>query len=93
MSCARRTRGGIPKLDFQRTRAAKSDPCSRYYTPRDFQVVAACLHPITERWEFRFALTTELPGHATCAGRIDNNIRVASERFSPQISIVLDKLT
>ena len=39
--------GGIPKLDFQRTRAAKSDPCSRYYMPSDFDVVAACLHPIT----------------------------------------------
>ena len=53
--------GGVPKLDFQRTRAAKSDPCSRYYMPSDFQVVAACLHPVTEQWEFRFALTSELP--------------------------------
>ena len=77
--------GGVPKLDFQRTRAAKSDPCSRYYMPSDFQVLAACLHPVTEQWEFRFALTSELPAHGSCRGRIDNNIRVADDSFSSQI--------
>jgi hypothetical protein len=85
--------GGIPKLDFQRTRAAKGDHCSRYYMPSDFQVVAACLHPITEQWEFRFALTNELPPHGTCHGRIDNNIRVAGDRFSSHIGVVLDRLS
>jgi hypothetical protein len=84
--------GGIPKLDFQRTRAAKADPCSRYYTPGDFQVVAACLHPVTESWEFRFALTGELPAHGNCDGRIDSNIRVGSEHFSTKIEPVLERL-
>jgi hypothetical protein len=84
--------GGIPKLDFQRTRAAKSDPCSRYYMPSDFQVVAACLHPVTEQWEFRFALTNELPPHGKCHGRIDNNVRVEDGTFSSQIEVVLDRL-
>jgi len=84
--------GRIPKLDFQRTRASKSDPCSRYYMPSDFQVVAACLHPVTEQWEFRFALTTELPPHGSCQGRIDNNIRVGGDSFSSQIDAVLDRL-
>ncbi len=84
--------GNIPKLDFQRTRAAKSDPCSRYYLPSDFQVVAACMHPMTEAWEFRFALTRELPEHTHCPGRVDNNIRVSAERFSPRIADVLDRL-
>jgi hypothetical protein len=84
--------GGIPKLDFQRTRAAKSDPCSRYYMPGDFDVVAACLHPIRERWEFRFALTSELPAHGHCDGRIDNNIRVSERHFSPTIQQLLDKV-
>ena len=83
---------GVPKLDFQRTRAAKSDPCSRYYMPSNFQVVAACLHPVTERWEFRFALTSELPEHGSCPGRINNNIRVADDKFLSQIDVVLDKL-
>jgi hypothetical protein len=85
--------GGIPKLDFQRTRAAKSDPCSRYYMPTDFQVVAACLHPVTEQWEFKFALTRELPTHRSCPGRIDNNVRVGLGSFSSQIDAVLDRLT
>lgn len=84
--------GGIPKLDFQRTRASKSDPCSRYYMPSDFDVVAACLHPVTEQWEFRFALTRDLPAHGTCDGRIDNNLRVSPEHFSPQIDSVLARL-
>jgi hypothetical protein len=84
--------GGVPKLDFQRTRAAKSDPCSRYYMPSDFQIVAACLHPLTEQWEFKFALTTDLPTHGICEGRIDNNIRVDARSFSPQIDTVLDRI-
>lgn len=83
--------GGIPKLDFQRTRASKADPCSRYYMPSDFDVVAACLHPVTERWEFQFALARELPEHQSCAGRIDNNIRVR-ENFQSEIAAVLDRL-
>ena len=82
---------GVPKLDFQRTRAAKSDPCSRYYMPDDFQVVAACLHPVTEAWTFSFALTRELPPHATCNGRINNNIRVDDKYFSPKIDRILEK--
>jgi hypothetical protein len=81
---------GVPKLDFQRTRAAKSDPCSRYYAPRDFDIVAACLHPIKERWEYMFALTDSMPAHGHCNGRIDNNIRVEAPIFSPTIQDVLD---
>jgi hypothetical protein len=84
--------GGTPKLDFQRTRAAKSDPCSRYYMPSDFDIVAACLHPVTERWEFQFALTSELPAHSHCDGRIDNNIRVGDQHFSAQVQLTLDRL-
>ena len=83
--------GGVPKLDFQRTRASKADPCSRYYMPSDFDIVAACLHPVTERWEFQFALTRDLPEHGSCQGRIDNNIRVR-ENFKSEIATVLDRL-
>jgi hypothetical protein len=60
--------------------------------PSDFQVVAACLHPLTEQWEFSFALTTDLPAHGICRGRIDNNIRVAGGSFSQQVEAVLDRL-
>jgi hypothetical protein len=77
---------GRPKVDFQRTRASKGDPCSRYYAPSDFPILAACLHAVTERWEFRFALTGELPAHKTCEGRIANMVPVEQPLFteSPQ---------
>ncbi|MBI1867479.1 MAG: hypothetical protein HYS06_04190 [Methylocystis sp.] len=69
-------RDGNPKIDFQRTRAAKGNPCSRYYEPADFDVVAACLHAVTSKWDFRYALPGSLPAHKTCPGRITSNIRV-----------------
>ncbi|WP_206169472.1 hypothetical protein [Variovorax guangxiensis] len=72
------TSDGTPRVDFQRTRASKSDPCSRYYRPDDFNILAACLHSITERWEFRFALTSSLPAHGKCVGRIQNNLKVGT---------------
>jgi hypothetical protein len=82
---------GRPKVDFQRTRAAKADPCSRYYKPADFPVLAACLHPITESWEFRFALTAELPQHKTCPGRIANSVAVSEPVFTNRPDIVFSK--
>ncbi len=71
-----RARDGSPRLDFQKTRASKADPCSRYYRPGDFSVVAACLHAVTERWEFRYAATEALPPHRKCEGRIQSALRV-----------------
>lgn len=67
---------GRARIDFQRTRAAKGDPCSRYYRASDFDIVAACLHGVTERWDFRYVLPGDLAPHKICAGRITNNIRV-----------------
>lgn len=69
-------RAGEPRVDFQRTRASKADPCSRYYAATEFNVVAACLHAITEAWEFRYALTTALPPHQRCTGKIASNLAV-----------------
>jgi hypothetical protein len=76
------TASGIARVDFQRTRASKGDSCSRYYQPGDFAVLAACLHAVTEQWRFSFALTRDLPPHATCVGRISNNVQVAEPIFS-----------
>lgn len=70
---------GMPRIDFQRTRASKSDRCSRYYRPQDFSVLAACLHAVTEKWEYRFVLTSDLQAHKHCVGRIDNNVRVGAD--------------
>jgi hypothetical protein len=73
---------GRPKVDFQKTRASKGDHCSRYYRPEDFPILAACLHAVTENWEFRFALTTDLEPHKSCPGRIANMVGVAEPIFT-----------
>jgi hypothetical protein len=73
---------GSARVDFQRTRASKGDPCSRYYAPSDFSILAACLHAISERWEFSYAVTSDLPAHKTCEEKIANNLRVALPTFT-----------
>jgi len=72
----RTTRDNLARIDFQRTRASKSDPCSRYYSANDFHVLAACLHAVTEQWEFRYRDTHRLEGHAKCLQKLSNNVRV-----------------
>ena len=44
--------------------------------PQDFDLVAACMHPRTERWDFRYALTNDLDPHEKCAGRLSNRVRL-----------------
>lgn len=83
---------GNARVDFQRTRPSKGDPCTRYYRPNDFSVLAACLHPINERWEFSFALTAELEPHAKCPGRIASNVVVSEPRFSSRPEFILEKV-
>ena len=70
------TAAGEARVDFQRTRASKADPCSRYYRVEDFDMVAACLHAVSSRWEFRYVLPGVLEPHAKCEGRLSNNVRV-----------------
>lgn len=67
---------GTIRLDFQRTRASKEDPCSRFYSPSDFDLVAACLHSCTEQWEFRYALTSQMDGHDHCPGKLNHRVRI-----------------
>lgn len=82
---------GVAKVDFQKTRASKGDPCSRYYRTSDFQVLAACLHAVTERWEFKFALTRELLPHAECEGRLSSNVRVEQPIFVDRPDPLFDR--
>lgn len=82
---------GAPKVDFQRTRASKGDACSRYYRPGDFGILAACLHAVTENWEFWFALTTDLEPHNKCVGRISSNIRVTEPIFTGSAEAAFQK--
>lgn len=66
----------VPWIDFQKTRASKVDPCTRYYRPEELDLVAACLQPCTERWEFAFAPARELDPHPSCEERLSNNVRI-----------------
>jgi hypothetical protein len=79
---------GTIHLDFQRTRASKEDPCSRFYASTDFDLVAACLHSCTEIWEFRYALTRSLDPHKNCPGKLSNLVRI-DHRWSQEASKVL----
>jgi hypothetical protein len=87
----RHLHGKRPKVDFQKTRAAKGDPCSRYYKPKQFEVLAACLHPVTQNWEFRFASTAGLSPHMKCPGRLSPNVLVA-ETWPSDLRVLLDAI-
>jgi hypothetical protein len=76
-----RTARGLAKIDFQRTRASKTDPCSRYYAPSDFDIVAGCLHAVTEEWEFRYVEPWALEPRGSCPGKLDNKV-VIDERWT-----------
>ena len=67
---------GRARVDFQRTRASKSDPCSRFYSTRDFDVLAACMNAVSETWSYRFVPTFCLPPHSKCPGKLTNLLRV-----------------
>lgn len=82
------TKDGAPRVDFQRTRASKADPCSRYYSPDEFDVLAACLHARSERWEYSFALTRALDAHRKCAGKLSSNV-VVDARWRDDIRGIL----
>jgi hypothetical protein len=65
-----------PKVDFQKTRAAIGDRCSRYYSATQFEVLAACMNAVTQEWEYRFCPTTKLPEHTKCKGKLSNRVYV-----------------
>lgn len=84
------TRDGLEKIDLQRTRASKADPCSRYYKPSEFDLVAACIHAVTEKWEFKYAPSRDLDSHPTCNGRLSNNVKL-DHRWTQDASAALLK--
>jgi hypothetical protein len=73
-----RTRG-LPRVDFQKTRAAKGDPCSRYYSASQFEVLAACIQPLTGSWDFQFCLTNTLPSHKKCLDKLSDRVVVEAD--------------
>ncbi|MFL5483652.1 MAG: hypothetical protein ACJ8AK_15825 [Gemmatimonadaceae bacterium] len=81
---------GNARLDFMRTRASLANPCSRYYSPSDFDVVAACLHAQSETWTFRSKTTQALQAHPTCVGKLSNKVSV-DDSWSNDLEEVLMK--
>ncbi len=61
---------GTPKVEVQKTRAAKGDPSSRLYRPSAFDVLAACMYGPTGRWQFRFKRSEQLVRHPAHPDRI-----------------------
>lgn len=81
------TTRGLPRVDFQKTRAAKGNPCSRYYSAEQFEVLAACIYPVTGSWDFKFCLTKTLPPHKKCAGKLGDRVLVDS--WAPDLPTLL----
>ncbi len=52
---------GEMKVDFQRTRNQLEGKAGRFYRVEDFDILAACTHNVTKKWEFRFIRTVDLP--------------------------------
>lgn len=59
----KRYASGDPKVEVQKTRGSQGDAASRFYEPAQFEVLAACLWPVTGEWEFRYRRTTAMPRH------------------------------
>lgn len=83
-------RFGRARVDFMRTRASPADPCSRYYSPDEFDVVAACLHAHVERWEFAMRRTVDMAPHATCIGKLQHRVVVDSDWSSDLSRVLVD---
>ena len=63
--------GAKPKVELQKTRAAKGDPSSRYYDRNHFDVVAVCVGRHTGDWsQFRYVLVRDLPSHRNHENKI-----------------------
>jgi hypothetical protein len=61
---------GTPKVEVQKTRSQRGDPAGRFYRPDQFDVVAACLYPVTGVWEFRYRRTAYMDRHAQHPDRL-----------------------
>jgi hypothetical protein len=66
------------------------DPSSRYYSPDQFDVVAACLHAVTESWEFRYILPARLPPHKKYPGKLSQTVRVDAAWVADAASVLAE---
>lgn len=72
-------RGGIPKVEVQKTRASRGDPLSRLYTTDAFDVLAACMVGPTGTWSFKYKRSANLKPHPDHPDRIYPLQRIESD--------------
>ena len=88
VSPVRRANGDI-KVEVQKTRSSRDDPAGRFYRRDQFDLVAASLWPVTERWEFRFKATLRLDPHRSFSDRVAP-IQLVDDSWSGTIPEALD---
>ena len=83
---------GFARVDFQRTRASKADPCSRYYSTNEFDILSACLHAVKLQWEFAYIRPDRLDHHPKCRDKLASNV-VVDDRWNDSILPLLRELS
>lgn len=72
-------RRGEMTVDFMRSRYSKTKkPSTRFYHPREFHVLAACLYNQTGMWEFKFIATRDLRRHPRYRSRLDSRVSLGA---------------
>lgn len=61
---------GDARVEVQKTRSQKDDPAGRFYRPGQFDVVAACMFAVTQRWEFKYKATATMDRHPLFPDRL-----------------------
>jgi hypothetical protein len=90
----RSTSAGVPIVEYQKTRASKGDPvCGRYYSVSHCDILAACLHPIRARWEYRFCPSGDFPPHPKCPGKVTSKLLVGGSSWSRGVASLLDQIS
>jgi hypothetical protein len=89
----KRTPDGIPRLDFMRSRESKTDPCGRFYSPQEFDVVAACLHPQTQAWAFRARATDGMAPHPRCPDKLSQKVIVGDDWSEDMLAVLRQAVT
>jgi hypothetical protein len=79
---------GIPRLDFMRSRESKTDACGRFYSPKEFDIVAACLHSQTQAWEFRARATSGMQTHPRCPAKLSQKVIVGNDWSADLLAVL-----
>lgn len=90
------SREGETTVDFMRTRSPKAQPGFRYYSPDEFDILAACTFNQSRKWDFQFIRTMVLDRHPDYPDRLSNRVSLGPSRayvheWSTDLISVLDR--